>query len=186
LLVIRSGSGRLPSILPAGQRRKGDGWTADRIAAHLNIREADLDACFGPDKRQRCGLVSVERPKHVRDKEREAAKSARKKARRTCRTKYQAQANADREEAARLGVSYEAARNRRRRAEKREQSARDDPQVMTLPTWGSHLGHGGALYQQRRAIRLQGQAQSFGEAPRCDKGYRAGIELDQGRVFGGA
>jgi hypothetical protein len=146
LLVIRSGSGRLPSILPAGQRRKGDGWTADRIAAHLNIREADLDACFGPDKRQRCGLVSIERPKHVRDKEREAAKSARKKARRTCRTKYQAQANADREEAARLGVSYEAARNRRRRAEKREQSARDQvrPPSHDSTDMGVTLGSRGA------------------------------------------
>lgn len=60
-------------------RRRG--MTHDQLAEQLKITEAELDECF-ETKRERCGLVSMQRPKKMRNKERAAAKAARRKAKR--------------------------------------------------------------------------------------------------------
>ncbi len=55
--------------------RRGGGWTPDNLADHLGIREWWLEACFGPNCRMRCGLVSLDRPKDVREAERQAQRN---------------------------------------------------------------------------------------------------------------
>ena len=70
--------------------RRGNGWNADAIAQHIGIEEHWLEACFGPNKRKRCGLVSVERHGAVRQAEQAAQKAARRKAKRTPRAEYEA------------------------------------------------------------------------------------------------
>ena len=102
----------------ASERRRGSGLSADDIAVGLSIHEAELETCFDTgrrNKRGRYGLVSVERPAHVRRAEHEAARERRKKAKRMRRAAYEAQAKADQHEAERLGISYAAARKRRQR-----------------------------------------------------------------------
>src|SRR4051812_44843384 len=54
----------------AGKRRKGSGVTPDDMAQIFDIREYRLEECFGLNRRKRGGLVSVERPKAVREAER--------------------------------------------------------------------------------------------------------------------
>src|SRR3954452_8723881 len=70
---------------------KRKGVSVDKIAKLLHIREAELDACF-QTKRHRCGLVSIDRPKRVRTKERKEYQAAWKRVRRQCkpRADYQA------------------------------------------------------------------------------------------------
>jgi hypothetical protein len=70
--------------------RRGNGWNADAIAQHIGIQEHWLEGCFGPNKCKRCGLVSMQRPWHVREAERGAQKAARRKAKRTPRAEYEA------------------------------------------------------------------------------------------------
>ena len=74
--------------------RRGNGWNADAIAQHIGIEEHWLEACFGPNKRKRCGLVSVQRPGAVRQAEQAAQKAARRKAKRTPRAEYEANSEA--------------------------------------------------------------------------------------------
>ena len=64
----------------ASRRRKGNGWNPDAAANHWGIHEHQLDECFGPNKRRRCGLVSVERPPEVRAEEKRERDKARKRA----------------------------------------------------------------------------------------------------------
>src|SRR3954451_20936193 len=54
----------------ASKRRKGGGVTPDDMAQIFDIQEYRLEECFGLNRRKRGGLVSVERPKHVREAER--------------------------------------------------------------------------------------------------------------------
>lgn len=54
------------------------GIKVDTIAKRLGIKEIELDRCFGPDRRKRCGLVSVDRPKKIRAKERAEEKATQK------------------------------------------------------------------------------------------------------------
>src|SRR3954454_7581714 len=51
----------------ASKRRKGGGVTPDDMAQIFDIQEYRLEECFGLNRRKRGGLVSVERPKHVRE-----------------------------------------------------------------------------------------------------------------------
>jgi hypothetical protein len=61
----------------------------DTIAGLLQIHEQELAECF-ETRRKRCGLVSMERPKKLRAKEREDMRANRKKAQRTPRAVYEA------------------------------------------------------------------------------------------------
>src|SRR4051794_23813377 len=63
----------------ASRRRKGNGWKPDAAAKHWGIREHQLDECFGPNKRRRCGLVSIDRPPEVRAEEKREMDRARKR-----------------------------------------------------------------------------------------------------------
>ena len=153
-----------------------------RYCGRLSIHEAKLETCFDTgmrNKRGRYGLVSVERPAHVRRAEHEAARDRRKKAKRMRRAAYEAQAKADQHEAERLGITYEAARNRRRRAEKRRPYAGDQvrPQTQGACEFGVTLGRAsapsGPVGLPRRRVGVQ-------IAP-----LTAGIELPQLATDGG-
>jgi hypothetical protein len=54
------------------------GIKVDTIAKRLGIKETELDRCFGTDRRKRCGLVSVDRPKKIRANERAEEKATQK------------------------------------------------------------------------------------------------------------
>lgn len=56
----------------------------DTIAKRLGIKEIELDRCFGPNRRKRCGLVSVDRPKKIRARERKEEKVLQRFFRRAC------------------------------------------------------------------------------------------------------
>jgi hypothetical protein len=60
------------------------GIKVDTIAKRLGIKEIELDRCFGPNRRKRCGLVSVDRPKKIRAKERKEEKMLQRFFRRDC------------------------------------------------------------------------------------------------------
>jgi hypothetical protein len=50
------------------------GIKVDTIAKRLGIKEIELDRCFGPNRRKRGGIVSMDRPKRIRAKERKEEK----------------------------------------------------------------------------------------------------------------
>lgn len=54
------------------------GIKVDTIAKRLGIKEIELDRCFGPDRRKRGGIVSMDRPKKIRAKERAEEKATQK------------------------------------------------------------------------------------------------------------
>lgn len=108
--------------------KMGDRPKPDDMAIIYDIQEWHLEECFGPNRRRRGGLVSVDRPKHVREAERrsewakaQAAERKRRERRRKGMKSWAertAQAQADREQAEREGVTVDAIKKRRQRAAK--------------------------------------------------------------------
>lgn len=127
----------------AGKRRKGRGVTPDDMAQIFDIREYRLEECFGLNRRKRGGLVSVERPKAVREAERKTdwyrkAEAERKRNARRANgapsfEERTAQARADREQAAREGVTPAAIRQRRSRQQRKGNPEQPPPASQPRP-----------------------------------------------------